>query len=288
MDRIFILVALAFAVLLVLVTLFGIQMTAVKTPQVLLPQTGAPPKENRMLTIPGGPFIMGSTEGGRDEQPVRHILLPTYTIQQFEVTQAQYAEFVYATRHRSPLMRSGMFRKERAVEGIESFAHPDQPVVRVSWNDAYAYCRWRDLRLPSEAEWEKAARGTKGQAWPWGEPSRQEGASPAAGEANVLGKEDGATYTAMVGTFEADRSPYGLYDMAGNAREWVADWYDEIAYIHMPQTSPLGPPAGTSKALRGGSWNDAVLSGRTTARMKMIPKYRDTTIGFRCAGAVPP
>ncbi len=281
MDRVGIYAALLFTLLLVAVAVLGIRLTARKESAVVFPQTAGPSqpnpaRPNPMIQIAAGTFTMGSDEGGIDEKPARRVSLDAFWIQQFEVTQAQYAAFVKATGHRSPLTRKGMSGKERPADHIQNFFHPNQPVVRVSWFDADAYCRWRGLRLPTEAEWEKAARGTDGRPWPW------EGARAA--EANFIGDEDGSVYTAQVGTHTRDRSPYGLFDMAGNAREWVADWYDELYYPVAPPTNPHGPRTGDFKALRGSSWNDAALSGRTTARMKMFPNYRDTTIGFRCAG----
>ncbi len=234
-----------------------------------------------MIEIPAGEFVMGSDDGAIDEKPVRRVYLDAYEIHQFEVTQAQYEPFVQATGHRSPLTRKGMSGRERPADGIQNFAHPDQPVVRVSWFDADAYCRWAGLRLPTEAEWEKAARGLDARPWPW-EGDRKSGV------ANFIGGEDQAVYTATVGTFESDQSPFGLYDMAGNGREWVADWYSELYYTRAPADNPTGPKSGDFKALRGSSWNDSPLSGRTTSRMKMLPDYRDTTIGFRCARPAQP
>ena len=224
-----------------------------------------------MIAIPAGEFIMGSLEGGFDEKPVRNVYLDAYEINQYEVSQFHYSEFVKATNHRSPL--------SRYVTDIDSFNDQNQPVVYVSWDDVEAFCRWRGERLPTEAEWEKAARGLQGSTWPWKGDHQS-------GFANFRGSEDGAAYTALIGFFEKDKSPYGLYDMAGNVREWVQDWYEEQYYKEAPSRNPKGPERGDVKVLRGGSWNDSFLTGRTSARLKMVPDYRDTTIGFRCAKSV--
>lgn len=274
MDKLFIKAWLTFVACLSLAAIAGIIVTAPKEDDTVELHRGGEsdaPKENPMILIPAGEFVMGSNDGGFDEKPPRSVFLDAYEINQYEVTQSQYAEFVKATRHRSAL--------SRYVKNIESFNHQNQPVVYVSWDDAEAYCRWRGFRLPTEAEWEKAARGTDGSVWPWPGEFRPT-------FANFLGKDDQVVFTTLVGSFEKDKSPYGLYDVAGNAREWVQDWYEEQYYRKAPVRNPKGPEQGDVKTLRGGSWNDSSFSGRTTARMKMFPDYRDITIGFRCARSV--
>ncbi|MFQ5596886.1 MAG: formylglycine-generating enzyme family protein [Nitrospiria bacterium] len=228
-------------------------------------------RENPMILIPAGEFIMGSEDGGADEVPVRTVFLDAYKINQYEVTQHQYGEFVKATGHRSPI--------SRYVKNIHFFDHPNQPVVYVSWPDAYDYCRWRGQRLPTEAEWEKAARGQQGNTWPWVEDFK-----PAF--ANFKGERDKGVFTMTVGSYETDQSPYRIYDMSGNVREWVQDWYDQDYYKHAPLKNPKGPKVGEVKVMRGSSWNDSHFSGRTTARLKMIPNYRETGVGFRCAETI--
>jgi formylglycine-generating enzyme required for sulfatase activity len=278
MDRLFIRAWLLFVLGLVAVAVVGIRLTAPEaTPEPAAVHTGTPPKENLLILIPAGEFSMGSEEGAYDEKPIRPVFLNAYQIQQYEVTQAQYAEFVRATGHRSPLMKKGMMG-ESPMPNMERFGNPNQPVVRVSWDDAGAYCQWKGMRLPTEAEWEKGARGEQPLSWPWGNDYQ-------AGSGNFLGGEDGAVHTRVVGSYPQDRSPYGLYDMAGNAREWVQDGYEEAYYQHAPAQNPHGPLQGDLKVLRGASWNDSHISGRTSARMKMFPDYRDTSIGFRCARA---
>ncbi len=271
MDGLFIKAWFLFVAFLVAIAMLGIRLTAPKE-ETSIPisqlNPGDAPKNNPMITVPAGEFMMGSEEGGANEKPPHPVYLDTYRINQFEVMQAHYAEFVKAARHRSPL--------SRYVKNITHFNHPNQPAVYVSWEDAEAYCQWRGERLPTEAEWEKAARGIHGISWPWtGEYQ--------VGFANFLGAADHAPYSAIVGTFHLDKSPFGLYDVSGNVREWVQDWYEEDYYPHSPRETPKGPATGTEKALRGSSWNDSRLSGRLSSRIKMVPDYRDITIGFRCA-----
>lgn len=272
MDKIFIRAWILFVTFLCLIAIIAIRVTTPKDPEggVVAQKVKASgnPKENPMIPIPAGEFIMGSEEGGFDEKPPRRVYVDAFEINQYEVTQHEYAEFVRATGHRSPL--------SRYLKNIESFNDQNQPVVYITWEDADAFCRWRGMRLPTEAEWEKAAKGGEAAAWPWG-------SDPKPTFANFLGADDQVHYTAVVGSFEQDKSPYRIYDMAGNVREWVQDWYDEHYYRHAPDRNPKGPEQGEMKALRGGSWNDSAVSGRTSARMKMFPDYRDTTVGFRCA-----
>ncbi len=230
----------------------------------------------RMVTIPAGPFRMGSREGHASEQPERVVELKAYRIDKYEVTFSQFYTFVKTAQYRKPRL-AGYLAVDS--EGLYLMMNPVNPVVGVSWDDANAYCRWKDKRLPTEAEWEKAARGGDGHAWPWGNEEEK-------GAANLVGDEDGFRYTSPVGAFPHDRSPYGVYDMAGNAMEWVADWFQEDWYHVMPAADPQGPPTGEQKVIRGASWNDSAQRARVTIRFKMFPRYRDVTIGFRCAQSI--
>jgi formylglycine-generating enzyme required for sulfatase activity len=226
------------------------------------------PIANEWVLVPAGDFIMGSNDGDYDEKPERSVHLGAYFIQKYEVTVHQYMEFVSAKSHRSPLtVRDNATRPH--------FDNPNKPIVYVSWDDAAEYCGWIGGRLPTEAEWEKAARGINGRVWPWGNKKE-------ATYGNLRGDEDNYRFTASVGSFEHDVSPFGVYDMAGNAREWVADWYGEVYYRSGPIDNPKGPVEGETRSLRGGSWNDTLVLARTSARIKMFPDYRDVSIGFRC------
>ena len=231
-----------------------------------------------MVFIPAGDFTLGSPEGSNDQKPARKVYLDGFYIDKYEVTFAHYYQFVERAGHRKP--RLAGYLSNSVTEDLPLFIRPVNPVVGVSWDDAADYCRWEGKRLPTEAEWEKAAKGTDSRKWPWGNEERSE-------NANLLG-EDGVRYTAPVNQFTRDVSPYGVYDLAGNVMEWVADWYNQDSYRLMPIRNPIGVQSGESRVIRGASWNDSVKRAQTSVRFKMYPEYRDVTIGFRCARSIQP
>jgi hypothetical protein len=194
--------------------------------------------EEEMVRIPEGEFWMGSDDGEVDEKPRRRVDLNPFSIDKYEVTNTQWEKFMSATGRVSYLDASN--------PRFPKFSAPGQPVVGVSWHDAEAYCKWGRKRLPTEAEWEKAARGADGRKYPWGdgEPDKTKANFLATG----LGKTD------VVGSYPAGVSPYGVYDMAGNVWEWVSDWYQERYYQTAPAKNPKGPSNGKFRVLRGGSW----------------------------------
>ncbi len=231
------------------------------------------PEFDRMVLIPAGSFTLGDRRGGAIEQPERTITLPAFFIDVYETTFAHYHAFVAATGHRKPRL-AGYLAVDSS--GLPLLMNPFNPVVGVSWDDASAYCLWKGKRLPTEVEWERVAKGSGRREWPWGDD-----AAPL--KANLVGEEDGFKYTSPVGAFRSDQSPEGVFDLAGNAMEWTADWFDERYYAMMPGINPLGPPNGKERVIRGASWNDSITRAKTPTRFKMRPDYRDVTIGFRCA-----
>jgi len=263
-----------------------------------------------MALIPAGEFLMGSAEGSdsfSDERPQRTVFVSAFRIDRHEVTNAQYHRFVTATHHPPPSNPNPavtLWEEGHPLAGSEQ-----HPVVNVSWHDAVAYCQWAGKRLPTEAEWEKAARGTDGRLYPWGNEwdwKRANSASYWAGR--TIEFKDGAAWKAFwvegdgariakerglkgevltlpVGSFPEGASPYGLFDMAGNASEWVNDWFDPYYYLKAPPADPKGPNGVLLKVVRGGSWLKPAKSLRTADRDYGFPDDRPSGTGFRCAKA---
>lgn len=224
-----------------------------------------------MVQISEGPFVMGSRDNDSDpdEKPEHQAYLKSYFLDKHEVTQEAYERFAKMTR-----------RIKRKIEVFEDdpakLLIPANPMIAVTWDDAEAYCKWAGKRLPTEAEWEKAARGEGKRRYPWGEEF-------VVGYANIDGNEDGFRYLAPPGSFEAGRSPYGIYDMTGNVGEWVADFYDENAYRKSSYRDPIGPEQGEQRVIRGGSWRETKRNVRSSKRFQAKPWRHDITVGFRCA-----
>lgn len=228
-----------------------------------------------MVLVPPGEFTMGSDKGDDDEAPIHRAHVDAFYIDKFEVTNGRFAKFVEAIQSEPPW---GFADKETPM------ARADRPVRWVNWMDAMGYCLWVGKRLPTEAEWEKAARGADGRMYPWG----NEAPTPAHA---VFGlKEGGADTVSPIGNRDKGTSPYGVHDLAGNLYEWVMDWYDENYYANFaksPAISPRGPEAGTAKVQRGGSYINAPYRLRSTFRTKGDPTEHDPNVGFRCAQDVP-
>ena len=226
-----------------------------------------------MVTIAAGEFLMGNPEGiGRaDEWPQRSVYLDTFSIDQVEVTNERYLAFVATTGHRNPPNPYGT-GPLLSAKGIEQL-----PVVQVTWYDAKAYCSWAKKRLPTEAEWEKAARGTDGRKFPWGNELAT------VKRANFDREWDEERTLHPVGTLPAGDSPYGVKDLSGNAREWVQDWYDAEYYRHGPDRNPRGPEKGIVRSIRGGSWHSPVSDITTSARGRGGFALQTHGTGFRCA-----
>lgn len=236
-----------------------------------------------MAVIPKGEFVMGTNEGRSNERPEHKVWLPTYAIDQVEVTMSRYARFIEATGHEAPPLWD--------YEAVGKVG--DRPAVGLTWRDAAAYCKWAGKRLPTEAEWEKAARGADARRYPWGHMQ------PFVDIANynrgvwvsyaitLVSVESGVKGMSIRhGLKEGGKSPYGLYHMSGNAAEWVADWYDREYYQKSPAKNPTGPASGEKRVIRGGSWSDAPVGLRTTARVSAEPDFQDLTMGVRCAMGV--
>lgn len=217
-----------------------------------------------MIAIPAGEFTMGSDV--EDERPAHVVSVEAFEIDVFEVTNEEFARFVEETGYVTDAEKAGDSMPWRAyAEG-----RPRHPVVKVSWNDARAYCEWAGKRLPTEAEWEKAARGTDGRAYPWGNEWD---------EAKANTKEAGYRGTTIVGSFPDGASPYGVMDMAGNVAEWTADWFK--AY---PESDYQSPYFGEKyKVIRGGGWFSDKELVRTTERSASSVTLANDDVGFRCA-----
>ncbi|MGC9025362.1 MAG: formylglycine-generating enzyme family protein, partial [Chloroflexia bacterium] len=227
-----------------------------------------------MVYVPAGEFLMGSSDADpmadSDGKPQHTVYLDAYWIDRTEVTNAQYRRCVEAGACSAP-----------GCWGDSNLNGAEQPVVCVDWHQAQAYCAWAGGRLPTEAEWEKAARGTDGRIYPWGDAfdgSRLNCDEDRCG--------DGWPYAAPVVSFPRGASPYGALDMAGNVWEWVSDWYDGGYYAGSPSRNPSGPASGDIKVLRGGSWYiDNPASLRAANRVGDDPDLRVDGIGFRCVVA---
>jgi formylglycine-generating enzyme required for sulfatase activity len=271
---------------ILLVVVLLVVVVIVNQPRVMTePPTQEPPVEatiewenSVMVHVPAGDFFMGSSDSDAsadgDEKPRRSVYLDDFWIDKFEVTNADFAQFVEATGYQTDAEKEGHSKNWReAAEGKDN-----HPVVYVSWNDAVTYCEWVSKRLPTEAEWEKAARGTDGRIWPWGNGWDED---------KVNSKDAGLGHTRTVGSYPDGASPYGCMDMAGNAWEWVADWYQRDYYQAAPDRNPQGPNQGVSRVVRGGS---CVLPQRLTrcaGRFEFIPWVRRDDLGFRCASSSP-
>lgn len=221
-----------------------------------------------MCRIPQGWFQVGCESGRDDEKPVHRVWVDAFELAAFQVTNAQYARFLKETHYSTPLLWDD-----------SNFNHPEQPVAAVSWFDAAAYCEWlsrkvgKRFRLPAEAEWERAARGgVEGELYPWGNQPPE--SLPNYANRWKTGPEPVGLYSP---------GAYGLYNLGDNVHEWCADWYNPGYYAVSPERNPQGPPTGTRRASRGGSWRHHVKVTRTAARSSIPPEFKYADYGFRVA-----
>jgi formylglycine-generating enzyme required for sulfatase activity len=278
------------AVVVIALKLFAISVTnkpsnAVESQAVISPIDDAP-----MILIPSGEFQMGDYlgNGEEDEHPLHTVYLNAFYIDKYEVTNAQYRRFVQATGHRPPMGYRDVNGELQVIFKPwldKNFNDDNMPVVCVSWDDAVAYSEWVGKRIPTEAEWEKAARGGY--------------LVPRLGMGNFADKalkdkfpemncleiyNDKYVYTAPVGKF--DSNGYGLYDVMGNVWEWCFDWYNRNYYSKSPKKNPQGPDSGTIRVVRGGAWYSPLQDLRVSSRGSGNPSYWYLGVGFRCVKGI--
>jgi formylglycine-generating enzyme required for sulfatase activity len=216
---------------------------------------------------------MGSETGAADEKPVHRVAGSALVMDRYEVTNARYRACVSAGTCAPPSLPSSNARGHY----FDDPRFADYPVIHVSWKQAVQFCAFAGGRLPSEAEWERAAAGSDApRTYPWGD------SPPDCAKANFAGCVGD---TDRVGRRVAGQSPYGAFDMAGNVWEWTADWYEASYYAHSPSQDPVGPAAGTLKVMRGGCWVSGENSLRTTCRKAELPDSWAPNVGFRCVYA---
>lgn len=237
-----------------------------------------------LVYVPAGEFLMGTRddqEGDSSERPQHTVYLDAFWIDRTEVTAAQYQRCVEAGACSAP-----DFTGKYCTYDVDGKS--DHPINCVDWNQATAYCAWAGRRLPTEAEWEKAARGVDGRIYPWGDAwdvqtvprvnfsDKNDPTGPSTDEV-----DDGFAATAPVGSFPSGASPYGALDMAGNVWEWVVDWYNETIYT-MTRENSIDPETEPMRVMRGGTWSFSAYDARAANRGRDRPSGRHETVGFRC------
>ena len=248
------------------------------------PKNMAPSSYSGMVLIQQGAFEMGSQKSLREldpvsifqadrhmlgpEDPAHEVILDAYYIDLYEVTNADYKKYLETT---------GSKTIPRYWDD-STLNQPNQPVVGTTWKEARAFCQWKNKRLPTEAQWEKAARGKRPVKYPWGD---EEPDKTRLNFNNHTGK------TTPVGSYPTGKSDYGVFDLSGNVAEWVKDWHFPEYYLFSPKENPPGPDKGHYKIIRGGNWKNNAEDVRLTYRNATVPKARSKTVGFRCAADAP-
>ena len=221
-----------------------------------------------MVYIPEGYFQMGTSSGkSEDTKPMHFVNTSAFFIDKYEVSNDDYQKFMTATNHPKPLFWED-----------EKFNKPELPVVGVSWYDAMAYAKWKGRRLPTEAEWEKAARGNDGRLYPWGKKWSK---GFFLFFVNIYGMDDKYLQTAPVDYYQSGASPFGVFNMSGNVWEWCLDWYAPDYYSNSPEIDPMGPEKTNMKVLRGGSWVNTVDGVQVVHRARNTPHAKNSIYGFR-------
>ena len=246
------------------------------------PRCEAPPIDPSPVRVSAGSFVMGSArdEGSADERPRHRVTVSTFSMDRHEVTNQRYAACVAA----GGCTRPALLSSHRRVEYYGDGRFADYPVIFVDWKQAAAFCAWAGGRLPTEAEWEKAARGPAPsiRRFPWGNEAAD------CRRANMGGARSCVGDTDRVGRRPEGASPYGAMDMAGNVWEWVSDWYAPSYYASSPERDPRGPATGRLKVMRGGCWISGADSLRVSCRKAELPASWAYNVGFRCVYAAAP
>ena len=250
-----------------------------------------PSLPGEMVLVPAGPFVMGikPRAGSPRRKNRQKVHLDAFRLDRTEVTVAQYARFIRQTGYKAPFVAEPWAAPYNWAGGEPPPGVGDHPVTLVNWFDARAYCRWAGKQLPTEAQWEKAALGTDGRRFPWGDTWDGSACNHGKSGADNYDASDGHETTAPVGSYPGGRSPYGLEDMFGNAWEWTADWFSD-SWQSVPASrkdgvpvNPVGPATGYQRMVRGGSYFFDLEHHWAAEPMFMFPGNRRKTTGFRCA-----
>jgi formylglycine-generating enzyme required for sulfatase activity len=242
-----------------------------------------------MVDVPAGNFTLGSkridddpyglwTQFDDTELPQQRVWLDAFAIDRDEVSLGEYVAHLAANKLSPPEELQKLIWHVITVHSVSDQTLSRWPALYVTWHEAVAFCTAREKRLPTETEWEKAARGPNGLLFPWGD-SAPDSQRAMFGQHHV----HEIPILAAVDSHPAGRSPYGLHHMAGNVAEWVNDWFGLDYYAYMPGKNPAGPAGGRYKSIRGGSWKSKTIMLRTATRSGFAPDQRSATIGFRCA-----